>query len=301
VAEGLAFIFWDEAGDEPGVYVRRLRPDGSIAGPAQRVSAVHRHQFHPTLVRAGNQGYWILWEEPVGEKTDDLMARRLKADLAPQGAPVRLTALGSERGSVSRPDAAVLNGNLFGVFALSKLKSSQIVLLAISLSELESTAGLPKEAEESSQHKRHLGNLYALTKMQGKPNQPRITCAGEGCFIAWDNEGGGASVAYFNARTRQRVWHREFAAGGSRPACATAAWGTSVVWFEQSRVKIAALGSDGLGEPTVLGKVSGYQPYPALAAGTRPGEWYTSWRDYESGHLEVYVARAGCNDESRGP
>jgi hypothetical protein len=246
----------------------------------------------------------MLWEEAAGEKTDDLMARPLHADLVPTGSPVRLTALGSERGRVSRPDAAVLGGTLYGVFALGQRKSSQIMMLAVGLSELESGAGVanvPEDGGNDDQRKRHVGKLYALTKMQDKPNQPRITCAGEGCFIAWDNEGGGASVAYFDTQTRQRVWHREFAAGGSRPACSTAAWGTSMVWFEQSRVKIAALGSDGLGEPTVLGKVSGYQPYPALAAGTRPGEWYTSWRDYESGHLEVYVARAGCSDESRGP
>jgi hypothetical protein len=262
---------------------------------------VQRHEFHPALVRSGDQGYWMLWEEAVSEKSDDLMARRLRADLSPQGSPVRLTALGSERGRVSRPDAAVLDGFLYAVFALSQLKSSQIMMLTVSLSELESGSGLPSGDGDSEQGERHVGRLYELTKMQAKPNQPRITCAGEGCFIAWDNEGGGASVAYFDTQTRQRVWHREFAADGSRPACATAAWGTSLVWFEQSRVKIAALGSDGLGEPTVLGKVSGYQPYPALAAGSRPGEWYTSWRDYESGHLEVYVARAGCRNESRGP
>jgi serine/threonine-protein kinase len=29
-------------------------------------------------------------------------------------------------------------------------------------------------------------------------------------------------------------------------------------------------------------------------AGSKPGEWYLSWLDYETGHLEPYVARVQC-------
>ena len=139
----------------------------------RRVSAVQRHEFHPALVRAGNQGYWALWEESAGEDSDDLMARRLNPDLSPHGDPVRLTALGREQGRVSRPDAGVLGGTLFGVFALIRMNYSQIMMVAVNLSELESGVGLPEEAGKDGPQKRHMGELYALTKMQGKPNQPR--------------------------------------------------------------------------------------------------------------------------------
>lgn len=299
-ADGLALIFWEGEGDEPGVYVRRLHPDGSIAGPARRISAVQRHEFYPALVRAGDQGFWALWEETVENESDDLVARRLGHDLVPTSEPIRLTAMGRKRGKVSRPDAALFNGKLYGTFALRKVMDAQIMLLGVPLSDLDAGTGLPARTTGENP-KRHLGQLVAVSKMHGKNSQPRIACPPEGCYISWNDERGGASVAFFDPSDQHVVWHREFTPGGASPAIATAAWGTSVVWYEKSRVNLATISAEGLGAPTILGKVSGYQPYPALAAGTKPGQWYTSWRDYESGHLEAFVARATCRHESRGP
>jgi serine/threonine-protein kinase len=33
---------------------------------------------------------------------------------------------------------------------------------------------------------------------------------------------------------------------------------------------------------------------PSIAAGSKPGEWYLAWLDYETGHLEAYAARVLC-------
>jgi len=41
--------------------------------------------------------------------------------------------------------------------------------------------------------------------------------------------------------------------------------------------------------------VSGFQPSPTLIAGETEGDWLMSWRDYEAGHLEIFVARAHCS------
>ena len=267
-ADGLAFIFWEGEGEEPGVYVRSLHPDGSIAGPARRISPVQRHEFYPALVRAGDQGYWALWEESVEGNTDDLVARLLGHDLVPKSKPLRLTAMGRTRGRVSRPDAALVGGDLYGVFALRMTTEAQIMLLRTPVSELNAGVGLPPRTEGSGA-KRFLGQLVPLSKMQGKNNQPRIACPKEGCFVAWDDERGGASVAFFNTTDHQLVWHREFAPGGSRPGLATAAWGTAIVWYEKSRVNLAAISAGGLGPATIVGKVSGYQPYPARGHKTR--------------------------------
>jgi serine/threonine-protein kinase len=67
-----------------------------------------------------------------------------------------------------------------------------------------------------------------------------------------------------------------------------------VAWFEESRLRLAPLGADGVGKATTLSKVSGFQPNPELARGDAPGQWYVAFRDYESAHLEAFALRAQC-------
>jgi serine/threonine-protein kinase len=51
---------------------------------------------------------------------------------------------------------------------------------------------------------------------------------------------------------------------------------------------------DGVGKPSTLSKVSGFQPNPDLVRGDRPGQWYIAFRDFESAHLEAFTLRAEC-------
>ena len=67
-----------------------------------------------------------------------------------------------------------------------------------------------------------------------------------------------------------------------------------IAWFEKSRLKLAPINRDGVGAPTVLTRVSGFQPNPDIVPGAEPGQWYISWRDYEAGHFEAFVLRAQC-------
>jgi hypothetical protein len=69
---------------------------------------------------------------------------------------------------------------------------------------------------------------------------------------------------------------------------------TLLVWYENGRVRAAALTRDGIGKASNLGRVSGYQPYPAVIPGNQPGQWYVSWRGFEAGHLEAFVVRTQC-------
>jgi hypothetical protein len=92
----------------------------------------------------------------------------------------------------------------------------------------------------------------------------------------------------------QPLWHRQFAEKGTRPAVVGDEGGASVAWYEDSRLRLATVGRDGLGTPSVVNRVSGFQPAPALARGAKPGEWLLGWRDFEAGHLELFALRAAC-------
>ena len=115
---------------------------------------------------------------------------------------------------------------------------------------------------------------------------------GEGCRGLGRETSGAASPS--STRSRAKPSGTLAGAQGARPALAVTGSGAVAAWFEGSRVKIARLTRDGLETASVLARVSGYQPYPAIASGPEPGQWYISWRDYESGHLEAFVVRAGC-------
>jgi serine/threonine-protein kinase len=128
----------------------------------------------------------------------------------------------------------------------------------------------------------------------GKNVEPRIACTELGCFTVWEDDKAGALAAFVDPAKGEAIWHREFARKGSRPAVASASWGAAVAWYEGNRVKLAALTRDGVDPGSVVARVGGNQPYPAIIPGAQAGQWYISWRDYEGGHFESFVVRAEC-------
>jgi eukaryotic-like serine/threonine-protein kinase len=300
----LAFIYWDSMGKEPGVYVRMLEDDGRIAGPARRISGIKRHDFYPTLTRAADATFWAVWEEELdGSGGSDIVARQLGKELDPIGPAVRLTALAPNRRfnvSASRPDAAVAEGQLIVVFSLERNKRNQVMLLRAALGDSALATGLlPFDAQEKKKRKgkaedRFVGQVTRISSEHGKHTQPRLACTEAGCFAVWDDEKAGALAAFVDGAKGEAIWHREFARQGARPAVASASWGAAVAWYDGNRVKLAALSRDGVEADSVVARVGGAQPYPAIVAGTQPGQWYISWRDYEGGHPESFVVRAEC-------
>jgi serine/threonine protein kinase len=294
----LALVYGDRGGSDPGVYVRLLERDGRIAGKAIRVSEkIAGLNPDPSLTQAPDGTYWVVWEANQKNGVRDIMARQLSADLEPIAPAVRLTALYPTRGLPTvgdTPDVAVTETMLLVTFSLERIRQHQVLLLTIPLNEPKLKTGGVSAPEAQHTQDVHLGQMEQLSSTGGKHTQPRIDCSTHGCFAVWDNEKAGALAAYIEPDKAEKIWHREFAVRGARPGLSSTEKEVLVAWYEGGRVKVASLTRDGLGTASVIARVNGYQPYPELAPGPEPGEWYIAWRDYEAGHLETFVARAKC-------
>jgi serine/threonine protein kinase len=295
----LAYADRAERGEtQPGVYVRALDRDGRIAGKAEKISRnLPSYQLNPSVGRGDDDTLWVVWEDEFTKGARDLVARHLDAELKPLGPELRLTALRPTPGMptvVETPVVAVAQGHLEVAFVLERAASQrQIMLLRAPLGDKALETGLGADAD-TKRGERTVGKLQALSDARGKLALPRMTCVSEGCFIVWDDENGGAFAAFVEPAKGEKLWHREFGARGTRPGLGSNANTVMVAWYEEKRLKLAALTRDGLGPPSVIGRVNGYQPNPLVVPGKQAGEWYVAWRDYEAGHLETFVARAQC-------
>lgn len=296
VQDKLMVVYWDDAGTEPGVYVRMLTPDGRMDKAAQRISEVGRSQFYPSLTPAPDNNFLAIWTQELSKGTADVVARRLNADLEPLGPTVTLTEFVPEKGQealAGKADAAIIDGTLNIVFELENRQTSSIKMIRLPLDSQELKDGLSPGSKRKET--RHVGQLIDVSTTEGKHGQPRVSCILEGCFVVWDNEDAGATASFVNGESGEPIWYREFAPKGARPGVARAPDGaTLLVWYENGRVRAAPLTRDGIGKGSNLGRVSGYQPYPAVIPGNQPGQWYVSWRGFEAGHLEAFVARTQC-------
>jgi serine/threonine-protein kinase len=295
----VALVYADAAGKESGVYSRLLETDGRIATSSRRLSSAKPAEFEVSLA-AGDGGYWVVWTEQLEFGSTDLVARKLSAALEPIGEPVRLSAFTLVKGLTQRattPQAVVSHGELEIVFALQlPNQRQQVMLLSVPLSQLANGLPMPKPGKRLPPPKNDttLGTLRNVTLVIGRSPEPGIACTPEGCLVAWDEEKQGASVAFLAHGQAKPLWHREFAQKGSRPVLYGDEAGGAAAWFEESRLKLAAIGRDGLGNPSTVNRVSGFQPRPALSRGGKPGEWLVAWRDFEAGHHELFALRAEC-------
>jgi serine/threonine-protein kinase len=300
--EKVALIYWEGMGKEPGVYARLLESDGRIASPARRLSGIRRHDFYPALTRAADKTFWATWEEEIEEGTD-IMVRHLSADLEPLSAAVRVTGFARQPRQpalASRPDIAVAGGHLHIVFSVERNKRSEVMLLRVKVDDPGLATGLGALDEKGKRRQlqrredRAVGQLRRISTEFGKNSQARIACAKLGCFAVWDDEKAGALAAFVDPMRGEALWHREFASSGSRPAVGSNGEQAAVAWYDGGRVNVATVSRDGVTEGSVVAKVGGLQPYPAIVPGATAGQWYISWRDYEAGHLEAFVVRAEC-------
>ncbi len=309
----IAFIYFDGAGKQPGVYTRLLMSDGRISSPPRRVSASKRDEFFPALTRTSDGNYWAVWEEDVDRGATDLVARQLDQELQPISPPLRLTAFGKQERikiEAGKPDVSVAHGKLNISFALERgPKNHQIMLLRVPLDSPDLEHGLgknPKLPPASKNQKlpadRVIGELIPVSAAHGRNSQPRIACNEPGCFVAWDDDDAGALAAFIAKDKQEKLWHREFARKGSRPTLARDSAGqVRMAWFGEGRVNMASITRDGVSKANVLSRVSGYQPYPALVEGKDSREWYLAWRDFEAGHYEGFLIRADCAPGNRRP
>ena len=300
--DDLALIYWESGGKEPGVYVRRLEADGRIASPARLLSEARKDKYYPTLAPLQDGGFVALWSERKNKATvSDIVVRRLDADLNPLGNMVALTAFA--KGGVSHTSATVVGDTLFVALRHSPTPAQgNIQLLRVPLSAPELSSGVTPHPRQ---------DVFAGELVQvhgpGPHSEPNLVCGDDGCLLVWDEEGAGALAAFVPHDKKEPLWHREFAPEAIRPTVvavpATAGGSTGargmVAYFAGSRLRLAPIHRDGVGPSSIISRVSGFQPRPALTAGTAPGEWIVGWRDYEAGHLEIFVARAACQGAGR--
>ncbi|HWZ91219.1 MAG TPA: serine/threonine-protein kinase [Polyangiaceae bacterium] len=291
-------LYWDDGGNEPGVYARFISHDGHIAGPPHRISAIKKGDLYAALTPGEGGKYWAAWQEEVDKGSTDIVARELDADLQPVGEQLRLTAtVAPPKGtttSAGTPAIAVQNGNLYVSFSINRgYEHIQVFVLRVPLTDPSLKTGL-LPLKKPSGKERFIGQLQMLSSRDGKNTTPVMACTGDGCFLAWDDEKAGGSVAFVDKDKGQMLWRRDMPAKVVRPAVAVSGNNAVISWFDESRLRIAPLTRDGLGAVTSLSRVSGFQPQPDLAAGEKPGQWYISWRDYESAHLEVFALRTDC-------
>jgi serine/threonine protein kinase len=292
---GAALVYWDDSGDGAGVYVRALESDGKIAGPARRISETRKGELHPTLT-SRDGGFWAVWEEDSRGKVD-LVGRQLNDKLEPSGKAVRLAQLASaprSSNTASSPDAVVSQGSLQIVFSVDRgVDRHQIMLLRVPLDETTLTSGLVIDRKKRTPDQ-FLGQLSPLSRATSKNTTPRIACLKDACTVVWDDDNAGAYAAFIEKDKTEPLWHRDFSPKGIRPTLVATTDATFVAWYEEQRLKLAQVKRDGIGKPSVLARVNGFQPEPDVTRGEKPGQWLVAFRDYESAHFEAFGLRTEC-------
>jgi serine/threonine-protein kinase len=292
---GAALVYWDDNGDGAGVYVRQLESDGKIAGPARRISEARRGELHPTLSPFPG-GFWAVWEEDARGRVD-IMARQLDEKLEAKSKAVRLAQVLSaprNANTASSPDAIVSQGSLQVVFSVDRgVDRHQIMLLRAPLTDPALATGLTLDKKKKGADQ-FLGTLSPLSRATSKNTTPRIACLKNACTVVWDDDNAGAYAAYIERDKTEPLWHRDFSPKGIRPTLVSTDDKILVAWYEEQRLKLAEVKRDGMGKPSVLARVNGFQPEPDVTRGEKPGQWLVAFRDYESAHFEAFGLRTEC-------
>lgn len=296
MTDGYAVVYWDSASAQPGVYVRAIEWDGRIKTPSRLLSADKKDKYFPSVTPHPGGKLVAVWSEQTDAQGKlQLVLRTLDRELAPEGEPVYLTSLVS--GSASQPFATIYGDYLYVAYRFEPSPHrSEIRLLRARLEDAaKGTTHAPGGGDATDPAlDRSVGQTVVL-RSHPKQAEPSLVCDAEGCLVTWDDETAGAFAAFVPHAQDTALWHREFSTKGQRPVLAQDGAGhIAAAYFASDRLLLATVTRDGIGTPSVISKVSGFQPGPKLIAGRAPGEWLISWRDFEAGHLEIFVARAQC-------
>jgi hypothetical protein len=265
------------------------------------VGASRPGTYWPAIDRSPDgSGFWVAWQANPDNEGDDIFLRRLDANLAPQGAEVRVTAYAPFKGKPVKagvPSVAVTGANLFVAYTVER--DHQFVVermrLPLSLPDLQ-TSGLEDKAVAKGRHE--LGETVVVNEDKAGGDYPSLACAKDACFLTWhENDRGGAQAAFFDPARGTILWRKRFAPRGSHPTVAIGADGQAeVAFYEAGRVRIAPISRDGVGPAGTFAKTAGDQPRAWIAPGRGHGEWLVSWLDMEAGHTEPFFARLECRN-----
>jgi serine/threonine-protein kinase len=298
VLSGDRFVmtYWDARGSEAGIFARFLDPDGRIASSASLVGQAAGGASWPSIAQLPDKkGFNIAWVAPTERNTEDLFMRHLSENLEPQGDPTRVTALKPSPMSKVRaryPDLGIDGDALHLTFRLERDPDRSVEHLRIPMADLGKTVDAKDPTQDAT-----VGEMTLVNQDKGRADQPTISCAGGACYVAWSDENKDTAwVAYFDKGAGKATVRNRFPPRSKHPIISATADGKAqAFWFEGGKVMTALVDRDGVHDPSRIARVSGeLQPTPSVAAGKKPGEWYVAWLDYETGHLEVYVARTQC-------
>ncbi len=299
--DGFALLYWDAAGKEGGVRVRKIDPNGWISpteGRSRLVGAARPGQFWPSFDKTA-LGYFVVWQDDRDKEGADLFFRRLTPELETASPETRLTDYVPARGranapSVHAPSVAVAGNSLIVAYRLERDANRSIYRMRVPLSSPDLARGL--DEGKDSKRDRELGDVELVNKDKKPADAPAIACGAEGCFIVWHGEQGGSYAALIDPLQGKVVWHNSFAPKGGHPGLGVSASGDVVVaYFEAGRVKVAKVSRSGVGEGSPVARIIGSDhPRPWIAPGAQKGEWYVAWEDTEAGHTEPYAARVSC-------
>ena len=294
----IVLSYTDARGNEPGGHARFLDADGRIKGPLMAISPTPRPgSSAPAITRAPDGTSYAVWSEEGGGDSEDLFLRRLSPTLEGQGDPIRVTDLvpaGPSRPRARSPSLAIDSGGIVLAYRVERDPVRSVYAMHLPLGDALKVLEVPKKGAPKAD--RAIGETTLINTDKSKADGPSLACGIGACFLAWYTEGtGGASAALIDPSKAQPLWRNKFSRTGTHPAVAVSATGQAqVVWFEGGKVMTAAITRDAVGPASRIARVSGDQPMPSIAAGSKPGEWYLAWQDYETGHLEAFAARVLC-------
>jgi eukaryotic-like serine/threonine-protein kinase len=298
VGDRLALLYWDKIGREAGVRVRWIDETGRIAGASVLVGGGRPGTYWPAIERAPD-GFFVAWEDDRDKDGSDLYLRHLDRELSPIGGEMRATDYvgpPSRKPSVRVPAVGIGNNALYVAYRLERdAKTHLIERMRVPLDSPQLQTGL-ESVRTPAKKDRELGEVQLVNEDKVAADAPSIGCGTEGCFLAWHGEQGGAFAALMDPVQGKVMWRKKFSDKGGHPVVGVSPdGGVGVAYFDKGVVRLAMLTRDGVGTASTVGKVSGEQPRPTLAASQTKGEWLVAWQDTEGTHSEVYVARVACH------
>jgi serine/threonine-protein kinase len=294
----IVLSYTDARGNEPGGHARFLDADGRIKGPLVAISPTPRPgSSAPAIARAPDGTSYAVWSEEGAGDSEDLFLRRLSPALEGQGEPIRVTDLvpaGPSRPRARVPSLAIDSGGIVLAYRVERDPIRSVYAMHLPLGD--ALKGLEAPKKGAPKVDRSIGETTLINTDKSKADGPSLACGVGACFLTWYTEGtGGASAALIDPSKAQPLWRNKFSRTGTHPAVAVSATGQAqVVWFEAGKIMTATINRDTVGPPSRIARISGDQPMPSIAAGSKPGEWYLAWLDYETGHLETFAARVLC-------
>jgi len=291
-------LYSDQHGKNPGVFVRRLTTTGRILGAPLQVASERTSVVFPSITKNPWGGFWLAYVEDSDKSpSSKLFVQSLTHDVKLDGERKLMAEYalryGLHRSRTNAPSVAAGTNALLLSYRVEQGRDHRTVLQHIALEESKIPPGLSEVNPPTLD--RVVGDVRDLSEGKIRLYPPMMHCENSACFVVWREEPRGSNAAYIDPTTGTTIWRKRFAHRGMQVSVGLDAAGNGLlVWYQDGRVHVSPISRDGIGVPSVVGRVTGEQPVPSVSRGKGHGEWLIAWIDYEAGHLEAYLASVTC-------